>query len=63
MDTIFKIAVIGMITAIINQLLIKSGKEEIATLVTISALITVLLIVISLVAELFSGVKTLFGMF
>lgn len=63
MDTIFKIAVIGMITAIINQLLIKSGKEEIATLVTISALITVLLIVISLVTELFSGVKTLFGMF
>ena len=63
MDTIFKIAVIGMITAIINQILIKSGKEEIATLVTISALITVLLIVISLVTELFSGVKTLFGMF
>ena len=62
-DIIFKIAVIGIITAIINQLLVKSGKEEIATLVNISALIIVLLMVISLITELLSGVQSLFGMF
>ncbi len=60
-DLIFKIAAVGMIVAVLNILLTKSGREEQALMTTIAGLIIVLLIVIQEVAELFNTIKDLFG--
>lgn len=59
-DLIFKIAALGIIISILNQVLSKSGREEQATMVTLAGLIVVLMIVAQRVAELFELVKTLF---
>jgi len=60
---IFRIAAIGLITAIINQLLKKADRDEIATLVTLTGLIIVLLMVIDLINSLFGSLQTIFGIF
>ena len=56
---IFKIALIGILTAIVNQILKKSDKEEIATVVTLAGLVIVLLMVIDMISQLFTALKTL----
>ena len=61
-DIIFKIAAIGILTAVVNQVLKYSNKEEIATLTTLAGLIIVLLMVLNLVGTLFSTVKTMFNL-
>ncbi len=60
---IFKIAAVGLITAILNQLLKKADKDEIATLVTLAALVIVLIMIINMIGQLFDTLKTVFGMF
>ncbi len=60
---IFQIAAVGLITAIINQLLKKSDKDEIATLVTLAGLVIVLIMIINMIGQLFDTLKTVFGMF
>ena len=60
---IFQIAAVGLITAIINQLLKKSDKDEIATLVTLAGLVIVLIMIINMISQLFDTLKTVFGMF
>ena len=60
---IFRIAAIGIITAIINQLLKKSDKEEIATLVTLTGLIIVLMMVIDLISRLFGTLQSVFSLY
>ena len=62
-DIVFKIAIIGVITAIINQILKMSGKEEFTTLVTLAAVVIVLFNIVSMVAELFSTIKSIFNMY
>jgi len=59
---IFRIAAIGIITAVINQLLKKADKDEIATLVTLTGLIIVLMMVVGLVNDLFGLLHGFFGM-
>lgn len=59
-DIIFKIAGIGLITAIVNQILKHLGKEEIASITTLAGLIICLLMVLDLVQNLLSTVKNLF---
>ena len=59
-DLIFKIAAIGIIVSILNQVLSRSGREEQATMTTLAALVVVLMMVAQKVAELFDLVKTLF---
>ena len=59
-DLIFKIAAIGILVAVLNQLLIRSGREEQAMMTTLAGLIVVLLMVVQEVATLFDTVKTLF---
>mgnify|MGYP001151680434 CR=1 FL=1 len=59
-DIIFKIAAIGIIVAVLNQVLVKADKSEIATLVTLTGVIIVLLTVINLVSELFTTIRSLF---
>ena len=59
-DLIFKIAAIGIIVSILNQVLARSGREEQATMTTLAALVVVLMIVVQRIAELFQLVKDLF---
>ena len=59
-DLIFKIAAIGIIISILNQVLSRSGREEQATMTTIAGLVVVLMIVAQKIAELFELVKRLF---
>ncbi len=62
-EIIFKIAGIGILTAIVNQVLKYAGKDEIATLTTLAGLIVVLLMIVNLINELFTTVKSLFTLF
>ena len=59
-DLIFKIAAVGLIVSILNQVLVRSGREEQATMTSLAALVVVLMIVVQRIAELFEMVKTLF---
>lgn len=60
-DLIFKIAAVGIIVSILNQVLVRSGREEQATMTTLAALVVVLMIVVREIADLFALVKDLFG--
>jgi len=59
-DFIFKIAAIGIIISIFNQVLSKSGREEQATMTSLAGLIVVLMIIAQKIYDLFDLVKTLF---
>ena len=61
-DLIFRIAAIGIIVAVLNQLLVRSGREEQARMVTLAGLITVLLMMVYEINTLFTTVKTVFGL-
>lgn len=61
-DLIFKIAAIGIIVSILNQVLSRSGREEQATMTTITGLVVVLIMVAQKIAELFDLVKNLFDL-
>ncbi len=59
-DLIFKIAAIGIIVSILNQVLSRSGREEQATMTSLAGLVVVLMMVVQKIADLFDLVKTLF---
>ena len=59
-DLIFKIAAVGIIVAILNQVLSRSGRDEQATMTTLAGLVVVLMIVAQKISELFELVKSLF---
>ncbi len=59
-DLVFKIAAVGIIVSILNQVLSRSGREEQATMTTLAGLIVVLMILAQKIAELFNLVKQLF---
>ncbi len=59
-DLIFKIAAIGIIVSILNQVLSRSGRDEQATMTTLAGLVVVLMMLAQKIAELFNLVKTLF---
>ena len=59
-DLIFKSAAVGIIVSILNQVLVRSGREEQATMTSLAGLVVVLMIVVQRIAELFEMVKTLF---
>ncbi len=61
-DLIFKIAAIGIIVAVLNQLLIRSGREEQAMMTTLAGLIVVLMMIIQEIDSLFSSIKSIFGL-
>ena len=60
MEIIFKLAGIGLITSIVNQILKHCGKEEIASVTTLAGLVISLLMVVNLVQDLFNTVKDMF---
>ena len=61
-DLIFRIAAIGIIVSVLNQVLIRSGREEQATMTTLAGLIVVLMMIIEQISTLFQTVKTVFGL-
>ncbi|MBR1969704.1 MAG: stage III sporulation protein AC [Clostridia bacterium] len=60
-DLIFQIAGIGIIVAVLNLLLTRSGREEQALMLTIAGLVIVMLMLVEKIASLFETVKTVFG--
>ncbi len=62
-EIVFKIAAIGIVVAIIAQVLKQAGKDEIATLTTLAGLIVVLFMIIDMISELFSSVQNLFNLY
>ena len=60
-DLVFKIAAIGIIVSVLNQVLIRSGREEQAMMTTLAGLVVVLLMVVREIANLFDTVKKLFN--
>ena len=62
-EVIFKIAAVGLITAMVGAILKKSGKDEIATLVGLVGLVIVLLLVVDMLSQLFTTMQWVFGDF
>ena len=61
-DLIFKIAAVGILVSVLNQVLIRSGRDEMATMTTLVALVVVLMIVVQEISGLFNLVKDLFDL-
>lgn len=61
-DLVFKIAAVGILVSVLNQVLTRSGRDEQATMTTLAGLIVVLMMVVQKISELFELVKTLFGL-
>ena len=59
-DLIFKIAAIGILVAVLNQLLVRSGREEGGGVTTLAGLVVVLMILVQEISDLFNLIKTLF---
>ena len=60
-DLIFKIAAVGILVAVLNILLTRSGREEQALMTSITGLVVVLVIVVQEISELFDLIRDLFG--
>ncbi len=61
-DLIFKIAAIGIIVSVLNLVLVRSGREEQAMLMTLAGLVVVLTMIVTQISELFATVKSVFGL-
>ncbi len=61
-DLIFKIAAIGILVSVLNQVLTRSGRDEQATMTTLAGLVVVLMMVVQEISDLFHLVKSLFGL-
>ena len=61
-DLIFKIAAIGILVSVLNQVLSRSGRDEQATMTTLAGLVVVLMLVVQQISSLFELVKDLFGL-
>ena len=62
-EIIFKIAAIGILTAVANQILKYAGKDEIATLITLAGVVIVLFMIVNMISDLFETVKGLFSLY
>ncbi len=61
-DFIFRIAAIGILVAVLNQVLSRSGRDEQAMMTTLAGLVVVLMLVVQKISDLFLLVKELFGL-
>lgn len=57
---VFRIAAVGILISVLNQVLIRSGREEQAMMTTLAGLVVVLFWVINYISDLFNAVQTLF---
>jgi len=60
-DLIFRIAAVGIIVTILNQVLIRAGRDDQAMMTTLAGLIVVMMLVLKEIRELFDTIKSLFG--
>ena len=61
-DLIFKMAAVGILVAVLNQLLVRSGREEQAMMTTLAGLVVVMMILVREISGLFQLIKTLFDL-
>ncbi len=61
-DFIFQVAGIGIIVTVLNQLLVRSGREEQAMMTTLAGLVVVLVMIVGVIGDLFDTVKSVFGL-
>ena len=61
-DLLFKIAAIGILVAVLHQVLVRAGREDQAMMTTLTGLVLVLAMVVKVISELFNTVKTLFNL-
>ena len=61
-DLIFKIAAVGILVAVLIQLLVRSGREEQAMMTTLAGLVVVMMILVQEISGLFQLIKTLFDL-
>ena len=61
-DLMFRIAAIGILVSVLNQVLSRSGRDEQATMTTLAGLVVVLMMVVREISDLFELVKNLFGL-
>ena len=62
MDLLLKIAAVGILVAVLNQLLVRSGREEQAMMTTLAGLVVVMMMLVRQISDLFQLVKSLFGL-
>ena len=62
-DLIFKIAAVGILLAVVNQVLTRAGREEMAMLTTLAGIVIVLTMVVGMISDLFTTVKSAFGLY
>ena len=62
LDLIFRIAAVGIIVAVLNQILVRSGREEQAMMTTLAGLIVVLMMIVYEIRDLFDVIKSVFGL-
>ena len=60
-DLIFRIAAIGIVVAVLNQLLVRSGREEQVLMTTLAGLVVVMMMLVREISDLFQLIKALFG--
>ena len=61
-DLIFKVAAIGILVAVLNQVLVRSGREEQAMMTTLAGLVVVLMMLVRQISDLFDLIKALFSL-
>jgi len=61
-NILFRIAAIGILITVISQLLTRAGRDDIATLATISGLVVVMIMVVNMIAELFDSIRSMFAL-
>lgn len=62
-DMVFKIAAIGILVAVISQVLTRAGREDIAMLATLAGLVAALVLVVNLISDFFGSVRAIFSLY
>lgn len=62
-DLLFKLAGLGVVVAVISQVLNRTGREELGTLTTVAGLVIALFLVVNLISELFTTLKSIFSLY
>lgn len=62
-DVVFKIAAIGILVAVLSQVLTRAGREDIAMLMTLAGLVVVLVMVVNLISDFFGSVRSIFALY
>ncbi len=62
MELVIKIALIGIIVAVLNQILSRSGRDEYAMLTVLAGIVAVVLMLVPEISELYSSISSVFGL-